>query len=66
VDPSGESGTLIGQQIELRLRWRPLLGNLLLEAGYARLFDGGFMKDAPNSVDGGDSNYVYAQSVLAF
>lgn len=66
VDPSGESGTLIGQQIELQLRWRPLPGNLLLEAGYARLFDGGFMKDAPNSVDGGDSNYVYVQSVLAF
>jgi hypothetical protein len=66
VDPTGQSGTFIGSQIEFRIRWKPLPGNLHLEAGYAHLFDGEFMKHAPNSIDQGDSNYVYAQSVVTF
>ena len=66
VDPTGQSGSFIGQQIEFRLRWRPLPRNLLIEAGYAHLFDGEFIKNAPNSPAQGDSDYVYTQVVFHF
>jgi hypothetical protein len=66
VDPSGGSGSFLGQQVEFRLRWRPFPGNLLLEMGYAHLFDGEFMQDAPNSPSAGDSDYVYTQVALTF
>lgn len=62
-DPSGESGSFVGQQIEMRIRWRILPANLLLELGYAHLFAGEFIGRAPNS-NSGDSNYVYTQFVL--
>jgi hypothetical protein len=62
-DPSGDSGSFVGQQVELRVRWRPLPGNLLLEAGYAHLFAGEFIDEAPNA-NGGDTNYVYSQVLL--
>jgi hypothetical protein len=65
-DPSGNSGSFIGSQIELRLRFQPLPGNLILEAGYAHLFAGGFIKKAPNASHRGDSNYVYSQATLRF
>jgi hypothetical protein len=64
-DPSGDSGSFVGQQVELRVGWKPLPGNLLLEAGYAHLFAGEFIDDAPNA-NGGDTNYVYSQVLLEF
>ena len=64
-DPSGDSGSFVGQQVELRVRWRPLPGNLLLETGYAHLFAGEFIDEAPNA-NGGDTNYVYSQVLLEF
>ena len=64
-DPSGESGSFVGHQVELRVRFRPLPGNVLLEAGYAHLFAGRFIDEAPNS-NGGDTNYVYTQVLLEF
>ena len=63
-DPTGNSGSYIGSQIEFRIRWRILPGNLLLETGYAHLFAGEFIDNAPNSNMQGDSNYAYAQIVL--
>ncbi|MBW2289670.1 MAG: alginate export family protein [Deltaproteobacteria bacterium] len=65
-DPTGNSGSFIGSQIELRVRFQPLPGNLRLEAGYAHLFAGRFIKDAPNATHRGDSNYVYTQATLNF
>ena len=65
-DPTGESGSFLGQQVEMRVRWRPLPGNVLLEAGYAHLFAGEFIDDAPTSNRQGDVNYVYGQLVLSF
>jgi len=65
-DPSGNSGSFVGSQIELRVRFQPLPGNLMLEAGYAHLFAGEFIEKAPNSNDEGDSNYVYTQATLRF
>jgi hypothetical protein len=64
-DPTGDSGSFVGQQLEMRLRWRPLPGNVLVEAGYAHLFAGRFIDEAPNS-NGGDSDYVYSQVILEF
>jgi len=64
-DRSGDSGSFVGQQVELRGRWRPLPGNVLVEAGYAHLFAGEFIDEAPNA-NGGDTNYVYAQLMLEF
>jgi hypothetical protein len=65
-DPSGNSGSFIGSQIEFRVRFQPLPGNLMLETGYAHLFAGRFIKQAPNASFRGDSNYVYAQATLKF
>jgi hypothetical protein len=64
-DPTGQSGNFVGSQIELKAVWRPLPGNVALEAGYAHLFAGEFIDNAPDS-NGGDSNYVYVQLTLAF
>jgi hypothetical protein len=64
-DAEGKSGSYLGTQIEMRVRWNILPGNLMLEAGYAHLFDGEFIKDAPNSYKPGDLNYVYTQFVLS-
>ena len=61
-----QSGSFIGHQFELRVRWQLMPGNLLLEAGYAHLFDGEFMQQAPNAVKQGDSDYVYTQAVVRF
>ena len=65
-DPTGASGSFLGHQIEMRVRWRPLPGNLLLEAGYAHLFRGEFMKNAPNAAATRDSDYVYTQARVQF
>ena len=63
-DPAGESGNFVGQQIEMRLRWNVRPGNVLLEAGYAHLFAGSFIEEAPNSNGGRDTNYVYTQVII--
>ena len=63
-DPAGDSGSFVGHHVELRTRWRPQ-SFLLLEAGYAHIFDGEFIRNAPNS-NGGDSNYFYGQLVVFF
>jgi hypothetical protein len=60
-DPTGASGSFVGQQIEFRLRWRPLRRNLMIELGSAHLFAGEFIDRAGN---GGDTNYVYSQIVV--
>jgi hypothetical protein len=66
VDPAGDSGRFIGQQLEFSLRWDVLPGNLRLETGYAHLFAGNFIDDAPNSNREGDSDYVYTQATVSF
>ncbi len=66
VDPSGGSDDFIGSQVELRIRWKLLPGNVMLEGGYAHLFAGDFIDEAPNSNRQGDSDYVYTQIKLGF
>ncbi len=65
-DPSGRSGSYLGSQFEIRVQWDVLPGNLKFETGYAHVFDGRFMRAAPNSNDTGDLDYVYTQLVVGF
>jgi len=66
VDPSGNTDSFIGHQVEVRLRYNVAPDNLRLEAGFAHLFSGGFMDDAPNSRGQGDVTYLYSQFALTF
>ncbi len=76
-DGLGESGDHIGTLLEVRVRWTAIPDNLKLEAGYAHLFKGEYLKrgnptpnPAPNTVapanDHGDSDYFYAQATVSF
>ena len=62
---------------EVRVRWTAIPDNLKLEAGYAHLFKGEFLKrgnptasGAPDAVvpanDHGDTDYFYTQATLSF
>ena len=64
-DPSGNSGTFVGSQIDFRVRWDVLPGNVHIEFGYTHLFAGEFIDRAPNS-NGGDTNYVTTEVGLQF
>ncbi|MGR9108196.1 MAG: alginate export family protein, partial [Gammaproteobacteria bacterium] len=66
-DPTGRSGSFIGQQIEASLRWNAIQNLLTLETGWAHLFKGRFAKDAPGAPrDTNDADYFYAQTTVAF
>lgn len=65
-DPSGDTSRFVGSQLELRVRWDVLPGNVRLESGLAHLFSGEFMEDAPNANGQGDPTYVYTQAVVSF
>ncbi|MGB0583022.1 MAG: alginate export family protein [Limisphaerales bacterium] len=65
-DPAGTSGRFIGHQIETRLRWEAVPGNLKFETGAAHLFAGEFLRRAPNSNGQRDSTYGYFQVELTF
>ena len=64
-DITGKSGNYLGSQFEVRVRWDVLPGNLRLESGYAHLFTGEFVEDAPNSNRPGDLNYFYLQAAIS-
>ena len=65
-DPIGASGRYLGTQIEGRLRWTLLPGNLQFEAGLAHIFQGSFPKHAPNANGEGSPTYGYTQMVVTF
>ncbi len=59
-DPRGSSGDLVGRQLEGRLRWHLVPGNLSFEAGAAHLFPGAFLDGAPDSRRS-PATFVYTQ-----
>jgi hypothetical protein len=59
-DPTGASGRFVGQQLEARVRWHVLQGNLSLELGAAGLLRGRFAEQAPGGRDA-PSRYIYSQ-----
>jgi len=61
-DTTGLSGSYIGQQMELRLRWKIIPKMITLEGGWAHLFKSSFAKNAPRSpTNKNDSDYFYSQ-----
>ncbi len=48
----------------MRLHYDLVPRNLQLEGGYARLIEGDFMRDVPQSNGHGDANYFYPQIEL--
>ncbi len=65
-DATGRANDFIGSQIELRVRFKLIPDNIMIEAGYAHLFAGDFIDEAPNSNGQGDSDYLYTQIKLDF
>jgi len=61
-DPGGDSGSFVGQEVEIRLRYR-LHRRLELEAGYAHFFPGGFVEET-GPCD--DADMFYVQTTLRF
>lgn len=66
VDPTGASGTELGHQLEFRLRWNAMPGNLRIDTGYTHIFAGDFIREAPASGGKGDVNYAYFEATLFF
>jgi hypothetical protein len=65
-DPTGNSGSFVGNQIEAQVQYSILPGNVALEVGGAYLTHGEFLEDAPNAPRDGDSTYLYAAATLTF
>jgi len=64
-DSTGNSGSYVGQQMEMRLRWQAIPKTLQFESGWAHLFKGSFAKNAPNAPsDKRDSDYFYFQTSI--
>lgn len=61
VDPTGASGSDVGQQIELRYRRWLEKDVLLLSLGGAALFNSDFLKNAPNATGQDDAFYSYTE-----
>ncbi len=66
VDPSGDTNSFIGHQVEMSVRYDAVPGNVRLEGGFAHVFSGEFMDDVPNSRRQGDVTYAYTQIALTF
>jgi hypothetical protein len=64
-DPTGQSGSFLGQQLFIRSQWQAL-PNVRLEGGVAYRIDGDFQKTAPNSPREGNTLYSYIQTTLMF
>jgi hypothetical protein len=58
-DPTGASGSFLGNHFETRARWRPLKF-LMIELGYAHLFKGSYLDRVPESPRTPDSDFFYA------
>jgi hypothetical protein len=65
-DVTGNSGSYLRNQPEIRVRWEVFPGNLRIEGGVVHLFAGEFLKLARNSNGQGDSTYGYLQSIVTF
>jgi Alginate export len=59
-DPSGDSGSFVGQQLEARVRWHVVPRSLSFDLGGAVLVRGDFASHAPGA-KGAPSGYVYSQ-----
>lgn len=65
-DVTGNAGSFLGHQIEMRVRYHPVPKNVRIEMGAAHLFVGEFVEDAPNANSADNITYLYSQVVLSF
>lgn len=65
-DPAGQSGKFPGHQLDTRIRYWLKKSFLRLETGAAVLFDGSFLRDAPNANPTGDTLYGYVDLTATF
>lgn len=65
-DPSGASGRFAGQQLDLQLVHWLVPQRAQLDLGYAHLFKGSFLRNAPNAPATGDTDYGYASVTFTF
>jgi hypothetical protein len=65
-DPTGASGDEVGTQLELRWRHQLIPNSLRLSLGGAALFDGDFLRTAPNATREGDTYYGYTELTFSF
>ena len=65
-DPAGLSGKFAGHQLDTRIRYWLSKNFLRLETGGAVLFDGRFLRDAPNANSTGDTVYGYVDLTATF
>ncbi|TNF08257.1 MAG: hypothetical protein EP323_01745 [Gammaproteobacteria bacterium] len=63
-DPSGHSGTDLGDQFEAKVVWDVFPGNLKLMVGFTNLFAGDFAKNV--SGEKFDTHYGFLQTVITF
>lgn len=66
VDPTGASGSDVGEQIEVRYRRWLAKDVLRLSFGGAALFNGAFLENAPNATGQGDAFYGYTELTWTF
>lgn len=66
VDPTGNSGSHIGDLSEIRLRYQLVPDSAQLEFGAAYHAAGSFAKNAPNGNGGRDALYGYVQTTFWF
>ena len=65
-DATGAAGDYIGNLAEIRVRWTVVPDSFKIEAGFAQLWAGSFIDDAPNRTTQGDVSYGYAHWVFTF
>ena len=67
-DPTGQAGTFLGQDIELRATWNPS-PFITLDAGYDHFFKGSYIEtlaQVPGNPPADDSDFVYLQAEIQF
>jgi hypothetical protein len=65
-DRDGNSGSFVGHQLELRLRWIPPTGNLSVDFSTAYLHKGEFLENVPLAPPGDHVFYWYFGTSLTF
>ena len=65
-DPTGQSGDFIGHQLDGRVRYWVIPGNLRLELGASALIYGDYAKNTPNPPEGDGTLFGYSMLTLEF
>ena len=65
-DPSGNSGSELGHQMDIRVGYKTLANKVEFEAGITRLFTGQFIMEAPNSNRNENHTFCYVQMAYHF